>query len=76
MSLLQSRKFLLLLADAIFSLATYFIGKYAGASSQDLLTVLAILQPVWVAVIVGVTVDDTIKVWAGVRREELAARVR
>ncbi len=54
MPFFKSRKFWLLVADAVFSLATYFVGKYAGASSQDILTVLGVLQPVWIAVIVGI----------------------
>ena len=57
-SLLRSRKFLLLVLDTFVSLATYFIGKYGGATGPDMLTVIGTLQPVFVAVIAGIAYED------------------
>lgn len=57
--LFASRKFLLLLLDTVVSVATYFIGKYATpATAQDLLFLIAALQPVFVAVIIGIAHED------------------
>jgi hypothetical protein len=58
-SLFRSRKFWLLILDTVVSLLTFFVGKYATpATAQDLLTVIATLQPVFVAVIVGIAYED------------------
>ena len=58
MALLQSRKFWLLILDTIISLAVYFVGKYAGVNGEYLLFIIATLQPVFIALIIGITVED------------------
>ncbi len=65
-ALLHSRKFLTLILDTVVSVATYFIGKYAGASSQDMLYLIAALQPVVLAMIVGTAVEDAAEKRAGI----------
>ena len=58
-SLWQSRKFLLLLLDTLISLVVFFVGKYASpASAQDLLFLVGSLQPVFVAIILGIAHED------------------
>ena len=64
-SLLRSRKFLIALLDAGVSLATYFIGKYAGASSMDLLVIIGFVNTMAALVIVGITVEDKAALEAG-----------
>jgi len=64
-SLLKSRKFLLLVLDTVIGLVTYFVGKYAGASSEDVLTAIGLLQPVFVALIIGIAVEDSAALKAG-----------
>ena len=57
--LFASRKFWLLILDTVVSLATFFFGKYASpATAQDLLFLVAALQPVFVSIIVGIAVED------------------
>ena len=59
-SLLRSRKFMLLLLDTVVSLLTFFVGKYATpATAQDLLTVIGILQPVFVMMIYSIALEDS-----------------
>ncbi len=64
--LLHSRKFLLLVLDTVISLTTYFVGKYAGATSQDVLFFIGALQPIFVMVIHGITAEDVAKLREGV----------
>jgi hypothetical protein len=63
----KSRKIMLLLVDTLFSVLGYFVGRYAGVSTQDLLFLIGALQPVVVALIVSWTVDDTVQVWVRLR---------
>ena len=63
--LLRSRKFLLLLLDTAISLTTYVVGKYSGATSQDVLFFVGALQPIFVMVIHGITAEDVAKLNAG-----------
>ena len=68
--LFRSRKFLLLLLDTVVSLATYFVGKYASPlAAQDLLFLIASIQPVFVAVIAGIAYEDGQEKSAGVYYE-------
>lgn len=58
-NLWKSRKFLLLMLDTIISLTLYFIGKYAGPGvSEDVNMVIGLIQPVFVAIIIGIAVED------------------
>lgn len=60
-ALARSRKFWLLVLDTVVALATYFIGKYAGAESNDLLVLIGALQPIFVMLITLITVEDNAK---------------
>ncbi len=64
---LRSRKFLTLVMDAVVSLVIYFVTKYlAPAVADDVLFVIATLQPVVLAVIVMWGVEDAAEKRAGV----------
>ena len=56
--LLKSAKFMTLSLDTIVSLATFFIGKYAGASTEDLLFLIAAIQPVAMTMIGAIAYED------------------
>lgn len=56
--LLHSSKFWMLVLDTVVAGATFFIGKYAGASSEDMLFLIGLLQPVVVALILGTAHED------------------
>ena len=57
--LLRSRKFLLLCLDTIISLVLFFVTKYAAPGlAEDIKFVIAAYQPVFVAIIVAIAVED------------------
>ena len=56
--LLKCSKFMTLLLDTGVSLATFFIGKYAGVSTEDLLMLIAAMQPVAVMMIGAIAYED------------------
>jgi len=57
--LLRSRKFLLLVLDTIISLVLFFVGKYASPNlAEDIKFIIAAYQPVFVAIIVAISVED------------------
>ena len=57
--MLHSRKFKLMLVDVIVSIATYFIGKYVvPVIGNDILWLIGVVQPVVIALIVGIAVED------------------
>lgn len=59
MTLLQSRKFWIMVLDIVISTSTYFIGKYASPDAvKDVLFLIASLQPIVLAVIVSITVQN------------------
>ena len=69
-SLFGSRKFLLLLLDTAIALVVYFVGKYTGASiAEDVGLVILLMQPVFVAVILGIAIEDAAFKRAGGRYE-------
>ena len=49
----RDAKFLTLLLDAVIALTTFFVGKYAGYALEDVLTVVGVIQPIFVALFVG-----------------------
>lgn len=58
-SLLHSRKFLILLADTVFSAATLLITNHvAPDAATEVLALLALLQPVVYAVVAGIARED------------------
>ena len=63
--LLKSSKFMTLALDTVVSLATFFIGKYAGASTEDLLYLIGALQPVALVMIGAIAYEDAAAKSAG-----------
>ena len=57
-SLLKSRKFWLLILDAILSLSVYFLGKYVPVAAEDLNVLILTLQPVFITIIGSVAYED------------------
>ena len=60
-SLFQSRKFLILLVDAVFALAALGVGFFIAENIETQVFVLAvfgILQPVFVGAINGIATED------------------
>ena len=57
-ALFRSRKFLLLLLDTVISTVTFAVGKWVGAASNDLAVLIAIYQPVFVALIGAIAYED------------------
>ena len=63
----RSRKFLTMLADVVFSLITYFVGRFVAPDyAKDILVVIAALQPVIIAVIAMWGIEDAAAIRAGV----------
>lgn len=57
--LLKSRKFWLMVVDIVISVSTYFVGKYVSPdAAKDVLFLIASLQPIILAVIVSITVQN------------------
>jgi hypothetical protein len=56
--LIHSRKFWLLVLDTFLGIATYIIGKYYIAFAADAKVLFGLLQPMFVAVIVGIFAED------------------
>ncbi len=66
-NLFHSRKFWLLVLDTVISLVTLVGGWILSPEQLDrVLAVIAILQPVFIAVIIGITREDVAKLGAGV----------
>ena len=57
-ALLRSRKFLLLMLDTIVSCVLFFVGKYAPVAVEDVYFLVGALQPVFIAVILGIAWED------------------
>lgn len=56
--LLNSAKFWLVIVDVACSTVLYFVGKYAGASLEDVKFIIVTYQPVFALVITGIFVED------------------
>ena len=57
--LLYSRKFLLLSFDVLVSIILYFVGRYAGSDLfADAKFLIGILQPVVIAIIIAISIED------------------
>ena len=64
----KSRKFLLLVLDAAIAIVGYAVGRYvAPEAAQDILVFVGLLQPVFVAVIVGIAVEDSAAIKQGLK---------
>lgn len=59
--LLQSRRFVLAVLDAVLTLGTYFISKYLGVALEDWKYAVLVLQPILIMVIIAITVDDNVQ---------------
>ena len=58
-SLLKSRKFWLMILDVVISTITYFVTAYvAPENAEQIIWVIGAWQPVIVALIVGIAVED------------------
>jgi len=57
-ALFKSRKFWLLVLDGLISLAMFLVGHFAPDFEGMAKELIAILQPIFVAVIVGIFVED------------------
>lgn len=58
-SLSYSRKFWLMILDLLVSLILFFVGKYATPmTAEDIFFIIGALQPVFVALIGGIAVED------------------
>lgn len=57
--ILKSRKFWIMVADLVVSVTTYFVAKYVSPdTAKDVLFLLASCQPVIIAVIASMTVQN------------------
>ena len=67
MALLKSRKFLLVCSDAVFGLGALSVGFFVGDPEWQkfLAGLFALLQPVVVAAVVGIAVEDAAALKAG-----------
>ena len=58
-SLLKSRKFLIMVVNVVVSVTTYFITKYFNPdAAKDVLFLIGSLQPVIIAVVASITVQN------------------
>lgn len=58
-ALAHSRKFWLLILNVFVSLVLYFVGKYAAPGIfDDVKVVIGLIQPVFVAIIIAIAVED------------------
>lgn len=59
MVIFKSRKFWLLVADTVFSVASYLVTAYAAPEMKEtVLYLIGAIQPVVIAVIIGIAVED------------------
>jgi len=58
-SLLHSRKFWIMITDTVVSIAVYFVAKYLNPlAAEDVLWMIGLLQPVIIALITGIAIED------------------
>lgn len=69
-SLFASRKFWLMILDVIVSTATYFITKYVAPEiGNDIIWLIGSWQPVVIALITGIAVEDAAAIAHGDNRD-------
>jgi hypothetical protein len=61
----QSRKFKLLVLDTTISILSFFVGKYAQIAAEDIMFLIAALQPVFVVLIHSIAIEDAAEKSAG-----------
>ena len=68
MTIFKSRKFWLMVSDIVVSLVIYFVSKYINpTAAEDVIKVIGLIQPVVIAVIVGIAVEDQAAIAAGTK---------
>lgn len=68
-SLFASRKFWLMILDVVVSTATYFITKYVAPEiGNDIIWLIGSWQPVVIALITGIAVEDAAAIASGDNR--------
>jgi ethanolamine utilization microcompartment shell protein EutL len=71
LGLLKSRKFWITIFDIVVATATYFVTKYVAPEiGEDVLWLIAAWQPVIIALITGIAVEDAALKSAGLTIEE------
>ena len=69
-SLWESRKFRIMLFDTVLSIVVYAVGKFVSPLySQDILWLIAAVQPVILSLIVGIAVEDAAAMKNGDNRD-------
>jgi len=63
--LFHSRKFLLLLLDTIVSLILWGVGMWFPEAADSVNELILIMQPVFIAVITGIAIEDAAEKRAG-----------
>ena len=58
LALLKSRKFLLMVLDTVIAMILFFVGKYIPVAAEDVNFIIGAIQPVFIAVIIGIAVED------------------
>ena len=67
-SLLQSRKFWIMAVNVVVSVATYFVTKYVNPeAAKDVLFLIGSMQPVIIAVVASITVQNVEHIKADTR---------
>jgi ABC-type sugar transport system substrate-binding protein len=72
--LFQSRKFLLLVIDAVFAIAALFVGFFLADSTElqiFIAAVFATLQPVFVGAVMAIAKEDAAALEAGVHPNQV-----
>lgn len=54
----KSRKFLLVLLDTAIALVGFVVGRFFPDYAKDILYILGLLQPVFVSIIVAISIED------------------
>lgn len=57
----SSRKFRLAVYDMAISLALFFVGKYLPMAIEDVKFIIGAIQPVFIALIGGIAIEDFAK---------------
>jgi len=69
-SLWESRKFRIMLFDTVIAIVVYAVSKFVSPLySQDILWLIASIQPVILSLIIGIAVEDAAAMKNGDNRE-------
>jgi len=70
LALLRSRKFLLLVLDTVISFVLWFIGQTNPDALENVQGLIAMLQPVFVAIIIAISIEDAAALKAGTHKSQ------